>query len=164
MKRFVKWAAMVAIVIMLPIQFVRPALTNPVADPKFAMETVLHVPPDVSATLYRACGDCHSNRTEWPWYSEVAPTSWYVADHVNHGRKHVNFSAWVLRGGKEPKDSLVRLRMMCNQVKSGDMPLTSYLLIHWNSKLSSEDVNKICAWTDQEIRRLAAGSFDPTKD
>ncbi len=160
MKRIAKWVAIAAIIILAPIQFIRPLRTNPISDPRAAMQAELHVPPDVSATLQRACGDCHSNQTNWPWYSEVAPTSWFVTDHVNQGRRHINFSSWV-RPGKEPKDSEDRLKAMCNEVKSGGMPLTSYLLIHWNAKLSPEDIKLICAWTGEEIQRLGAGSTDP---
>ncbi|HLW98817.1 MAG TPA: heme-binding domain-containing protein [Candidatus Acidoferrales bacterium] len=160
MKRFIKWAAILAIVIFVPIQFVRPSRTNPAADPKLAIEMELQIPPDVSATLHRACGDCHSDGTHWPWYSEVAPTSWFVADHVNSGRRHINFSNWV-RPGKEPKDSEDRLTAICREVKSGAMPLSSYLLIHWSSKLSEGDKTQICAWTDEEIKRLMAGSTNP---
>jgi hypothetical protein len=160
MKRLVKRVAIGAIIILLPIQIIRPSRTNPATDQKFAMERELQLPPDISATLYRACGDCHSNNTHWPWYSEVAPVSWFVADHVNSGRRHINFSNWV-RPGKEPRDSEDRLKAMCREVKSGDMPLSSYLLIHWNSKLSEGDKTQICAWTDQELRRLSAGPPGP---
>ena len=73
----------------------------------------------------------------------------------------MNFSNWV-RPGKEPRDSEDRLKAMCREVKSGDMPLSSYLLIHWNSKLSEGDKTQICAWADQELRRLSAGPSGPT--
>lgn len=157
MKRSTKWAAVAVVVIFLLIQFDQPMRTNPVSDPALAMQTELRVPPDVAATLQRACDDCHSNQTRWPWYSYVAPTSWFVADHVNSGRYFINFSNWV-RPGKEPIDSEDRLKAMCEEVKSGGMPLSSYLLIHWNAKLSVGDVSLICNWTDQERQRLAASA------
>jgi hypothetical protein len=104
-------------------------------------------------TLQRACADCHSNETKWPWYSYVAPTSWFVVGHVNNGRRYINFSNWV-RPGKEPLDSIDRLKAMCRDVRKGDMPLTSYKLIHWNSWLSADDVDKICEWSEAEQKRL----------
>ena len=80
--------------------------------------------------------------------------SWFVIDHVNQGRSHLNFSEWV-RPMKEPVDTLDRLKAMCREVQSGGMPLSSYLWIHWNAKLSPDDVRKICDWTQQETLRLS---------
>ena len=108
-------------------------------------------------TLTRACADCHSNQTEWPWYAHVAPTSWFVVDHVDQGRSHVNFSTWV-HPGKEPKDSITRLRLMCREVQSGGMPLTSYELLHWHSWLSADDVKRICDWSEGEQKRLGGAA------
>ena len=123
-----------------------------------AMDRAIVVPleiPGAHAVGNKACADCHSNQTEWPWYSHIAPTSWFVVDHVNHGRRHINFSTWV-RPGHEPADSIDRLKAICREVKGGDMPLTSYELIHWRSWLSVDDVNKVCAWSEAEQKRLSA--------
>jgi hypothetical protein len=136
-------------------QFIQSSRTNPPFSPTQTMETIVNVPPDVHATLMRACADCHSNQTEWPWYSYVAPTSWFVVGHVDQGRSHVNFSSWP-HPGKEPKDSITRLRLMCREVQSGGMPLTSYELLHWHSWLSADDVKRICEWSEGEQKRLGA--------
>jgi hypothetical protein len=88
-----------------------PAHTNPAFSPGQTMETMIATPPDVHAILRRACADCHSDETNWPWYSYVAPTSWFVVGHVNHGRRFINMSTWV-RPGKEPVDSIDRLKAM----------------------------------------------------
>jgi hypothetical protein len=132
----------------------RPAHTNPSFPSEQTMETMIVTPPDVKATLRRACADCHSDETHWPWYSYVAPTSWFVVGHVNHGRRFINLSTWV-RPGKEPVDSIDRLKAMCGEVRKGEMPLTSYKLIHWNSWLSADDVRRICEWSEAEQRRLS---------
>jgi hypothetical protein len=105
---------------------------------------------DTEASLCRLPPD----ETHWPWYSYVAPTSWFVVGHVNHGRRFINLSTWV-RPGKEPVDSIDRLKAMCREVGKGDMPLTSYKLIHWNSWLSADDVHRICEWSEAEQRRLS---------
>ena len=156
MRRVLKWALIIAAVAFVAGQFVRPAQTNPPVDPNRALETIVHVPPHVAATLQRACKDCHSNETHWPWYASVAPTSWFVIDHVNHGRRHLNFSEWNRGPGKEPQDSIDRLRAMCREVQSGAMPLDSYLWIHWGAKLSADDVRRLCEWTEEERSRLSA--------
>lgn len=153
MRKAFKWILIVLLVGLVVAQFFPMARTNPPFTAAQTIDNVVNVPPDVHATLMRACGDCHSNETQWPWYSHVAPTSWFVVGHVDQGRRHINLSSWV-RPGKEPKDSIDRLKAMCDEVQSGGMPLTSYTLIHWNSKLSADDVKRICEWSNAEQKRL----------
>jgi hypothetical protein len=154
MRRVCKWAVVILAIAFVAAQFVRPARTNPAFASTQTIENIVNVPPDIHATLMRACGDCHSDQTVWPWYSHVAPTSWFVINHVNHGRRYINFSTWV-RPGKEPQDSIDRLKVICREVQAGRMPLTSYTLIHWSAKLSADDVKRICIWSQAEQQRLA---------
>jgi hypothetical protein len=155
MRKIFKWTVVILAIAFVAAQFIRPARTNPTFASTQTIENIVNVPPDVRTTLMRACGDCHSDQTEWPWYSHVAPTSWFVIDHVDSGRKHINLSEWV-HPGHEPADSIDRLKAMCREVQSGGMPLTSYLLIHWSSKLSADDVKRICEWSTEEQERLGA--------
>ena len=76
------------------IQFVRPARTNPSPIRRARSPRSYRITPAAAAVLERSCRDCHSNDTRWPWYSNVAPVSWWVIDHVDHGRSHLNFSDW----------------------------------------------------------------------
>ncbi len=155
MRKAFKWLAIILLIGFAAAQFRRPARTNPPFASTQTMETIVNVPPDVHAILTRACADCHSNQTEWPWYSYLAPTSWYVVGHVDHGRRFINLSTWV-RPGKEPQDSIDRLKAMCREVQKGNMPLTSYKLMHWHSWLSADDVKRICDWSDAEQKQLGA--------
>ena len=100
--------------------------------------------------MHRACFDCHSNATVWPWYSHVAPVSWLLADDVKKGRKEVNFSEW---GGYTQKRKLRKLKEICDQVKEGDMPLKKYVPLHPASKLSDADRAAICDWAKAEAKR-----------
>lgn len=86
----------------------------------------------------RACFDCHSNETRWPWYSHVAPTSWLVQNHVDEGRHELNFSEWN-RGSLEADEA-------AEAVRTGEMPPRSYLLLHPEARL-----------TDAEREQLARG-------
>jgi hypothetical protein len=149
-----KWVAVLLAVGFVAMQCRYPAHTNPAFSPGQTMETMIATPPDVHAILRRACADCHSDETNWPWYSYVAPTSWFVVGHVNHGRRFINMSTWV-RPGKEPVDSIDRLKAMCREVEKGEMPLTSYKLVHWHAWLSEDDVQRVCAWSEAEQRRLS---------
>jgi hypothetical protein len=101
------------------------------------------VPADVAAILDRSCRDCHSNNTRWPWYSHVAPASWLLIDHVNHGRSHLNVSEW---GRYDRPRRAELLKNSCELARKGAMPMPSYLLMHRAARLSPADVETLCAW------------------
>ena len=150
--RILEWLAIVLLLVLIGIQFVRPARTNPSADQSQSIEAHTQMPPEVAAILDRSCRDCHSNKTSWPWYSNTAPVSWWVIDHVNHGRTHLNYSEW----GKLTTDLRDRrLREICDEVMSGAMPLPSYLPMHSAAKLSEPDKKALCDWTEKERQRLS---------
>jgi hypothetical protein len=150
--KVLRWALLVLICAFVVAQFFGPARTNPAADPSQSIEAKLQVTPEVSAILDRSCNDCHSNKTRWPWYSHVAPVSWFVIDHVNEGRENLNFSEWAQY---DKPDGL--LRQICREVRAGAMPLSSYTPLHAGSEVSTEDRQKICAWTDAERARISEG-------
>ena len=159
MRRIFRGVLIFAGVMALAIQFVRPARTNPPVDPARRVHAAVEVPAEVSAILERACRDCHSNETRWPWYSHVAPASWFVIDHVNHGRSHLNFSEWNPPGAQLPAANVDDLLgAICKEVQAGAMPLPSYLLVHRRSRLSKTDVRALCSWTELERQRLASQS------
>jgi len=141
-----------ACVALVGAQLVPVAATNPPVEPGQTLEAVLPVPPEVTTILGRACQDCHSNRTVWPWYSRVAPVSWFLAYHVNEGRGELNFSEWG-RYAARRKDR--KLKEMCEQVTKGEMPLLSYTLGHPQAKLSDQDKRRVCQWTDA-VRKSGA--------
>jgi hypothetical protein len=150
-KRIVVWG----IVIFAVIQVIRPARTNPPIDPTREINTRLSVDPAVSSIFDRSCNDCHSNRTVWPWYSNVAPVSWFVINHVNGGRRHMNLSNWAAI----PPQRIPRiLDGMCKEVRSGGMPLNTYTPMHPQSKLSPADVDTICRWTGATLQNYSAAA------
>lgn len=102
------------------------------------------VRPEVHAILQRACKDCHSNDTDWPWYSRVAPMSWMLARHVEQGREKLNFSEWGFA-----RRSANEIAEICDAVSNNSMPLPGYLLVHGEARLSPQDVNVICSWADE---------------
>ena len=151
--RVLRWVVIVGVVCLIIAQFFGPAKTNPASDPAQAVESRLQVTPPVAAIIDRSCNDCHSNKTRWPWYSNVAPVSWFVIGHVNEGRQNLNFSDWG-RYTQSDVDGL--LKRMCREVKAGTMPLSSYTPLHPGSKPSAEDVKTLCAWTAAERARIAS--------
>jgi hypothetical protein len=150
--KVLKWLSVVVVVVLIGLQFVRPARTNPSVDPSQTIHAHLQVTPQVAAILDRSCQDCHSNSSRWPWYSNVAPVSWFVIDHVNHGRSHLNLSEW---GGLDNRKASKKLEEICEEVQDGEMPIASYTYVHWSAKLAPEDVKTLCEWTVAERARIA---------
>jgi len=112
-------------------QFIRPAHTNPpvVSEPPWDS-------PQTRELARRACFDCHSNQTAWPWYSRVAPVSWLVVGHVNEGREKLNFSDY---DGTEESDELV------DEIREGEMPLWDYKLAHAGARLTASEKDSLVA-------------------
>lgn len=154
-QKILKRTAIVVAMIFLGLQFIRPARTNPPVDEARTIFRQTAISSEVAAILDRACNDCHSNRTRWPWYSNVAPLSWFVADHVNVGRKGLNFSDWAQYNTEEQTGLL---KQMCREVKAGAMPLKSYLRLHGEAELSGEEVKALCDWAQRESLRLSQDS------
>ena len=149
--KVVKWVVIVLVCLFVLAQFKRPAKTNPAIDSAQALESHIQLDSKVAAILDRSCYDCHSNKTRWPWYANVAPVSWFVIDHVDEGRSHLNFSEW---GMYSPEEQKTHLGQFCELVTEGWMPLSSYTPLHPNAKLSDEDKKVICEWAAAERARL----------
>lgn len=148
--KVVKGASIALFILLLGAQVFRPERTNPAVDEAKTIQSRLHVPANVDAILKRACYDCHSNQTRWPWYSNVAPVSWWLVDHVNHGRSHLNFSEW---DQYDAKKAAHHLEEICEEVEAGAMPLPSYLPMHPQARLSAEEVRALCDWASAERQR-----------
>ena len=154
-----KWLKriVIALVVLLVIaQFIRPARTNPAVDP--AKE--LHAPQPAASILQRSCVDCHSNRTVWPWYAQLAPVSWLLADDVKDGRKEVNFSEWETF---TPRRHARKLQEICEQVEKHDMPPWFYVPLHPDAKLSDADRQTLCDWAKGERARVIAAHPEAAK-
>jgi hypothetical protein len=157
-KKWIKRIFVGGAILFLASQAIRPARTNPPIDPAQELTARLTVDPAVATILGRSCGDCHSNRTVWPWYSNVAPISWFVINHVDDGRSHMNFSEWA----QIPPAKVGRtLNRICKEVKSGDMPLSTYTPMHPGTKLTSADEDTICAWTAATSQNLPPPAKTP---
>jgi heme-binding protein len=122
-------------------QFFQPTRANPAAGPDSSFAAVARPPAEVVSIVKRSCGDCHSNDTVWPWYSHVSPASWLVAQDVQEGRVHLNFSEWRQFG---PEMARSRIREACEQVRDRKMPPWYYLPLHPAATLSQADIGTLC--------------------
>lgn len=126
------------------------AKTNPPTDPARAFPAVMKPPADVEALLRRACYDCHSNDTRWPWYADFAPVSFPVRNHVIDGRKHLNFSEW-LKPGETSFTRWSDLEDLGKAVADKSMPLFGYDWMHPEARLSQAERDRIAQWADSAI-------------
>ena len=125
----------------LSFQIIQVNQLNPQYDKKYEIKA----PKDVMAVFKRACWDCHSNDTVWPWYAKIAPFSWSIARHVNNGRAYVNFSTWK-KYTKDEKDK--KLEAIYRTIYAA-MPPPSYTKWHKEAKITKEDKKIIRDWTDK---------------
>jgi len=139
MKKFLKRALVVLLVVMVGIQFVPTNRDNP----PVASEITASGP--VKAVLERCCYDCHSNETSWPWYSHVAPFSWLIEDHVEVGRKQLNFSTW---GSLTRKQQKKMMEEILEEAGEGEMPPWDYTLLHGDAAPTEGDVNVLRKWVE----------------
>jgi len=100
--------------------------------------------------LVRACGNCHSNHTEWPWYSNVAPVSWWIARHVRKGRERLDLSEWETYSPWQRRD---KLESICGLISTGRMPPWLYNSMHPEAKLTETEKKAVCAWVKEEAMR-----------
>ncbi len=138
--------------VMVGMQFVGPARTNPPFDPANHLAHRVVIPADVATLLDRSCRNCHSYETAWPWYAYVAPVSWAVIGHVNEGRAHMNFSAWP----ESPEEGVALLDEVCGELEAGRMPLPSYTWIHRSAILSDAERTRLCRWANDTADQLLA--------
>jgi hypothetical protein len=151
------WLLLIALVV---IQFFHPKKNSHPGDQPNALAKLHPVPDDVKTILKKACNDCHSNNTVYPWYSKIQPVDWWLDDHVKDGKRGLNLDEL----GARP--AWLRYRKMeevMEQVKEGKMPLNSYTWIHKDAILTADEKAKITNWAqgvmDEMKQKLPADSL-----
>jgi cytochrome c551/c552 len=137
MKQWIKYSVGGLIAVFVGVQLVPVARVNPPERGQPA------APSSVQTLLQRACYDCHSNETRWPWYSHVAPLSFLIVRDVTEGRKELNFSIW---NQYEERRKTRKLKEIAEQIEKGKMPQWYYVSLHPNAKLSAADRALIIKW------------------
>lgn len=146
LRKDAKSGVLVLVAAVMVSQVIRIDKTNP------PLHSGAMVDPAVKPLLKKACYDCHSNETVWPWYSNVAPVSWLLGSDVNDGRKELNFSEWNAYAG-QTRDS--KLKAIAKEVDEKEMPPWYYAIMHRDSHLSPEERNAIKDWANAELRRTS---------
>jgi len=141
--KIVKIILLVLLVGLVGIQFFPTSRNQSDTIPKTDFMTVNQVPKKIENTIMNSCYDCHSNNTEYPWYNKVQPIAWFLEDHVEQGKEELNFNEWADYSSRR-KNS--KLKSIISQIQDGEMPLTSYTIIHGDAKLSEEQKKEVISY------------------
>ncbi|QIP11801.1 heme-binding domain-containing protein [Spirosoma aureum] len=141
------------LVILVVIQFIRPEKNQSTGVSPNDITTKYAVPANVQPVLKRACFDCHSNNTTYPWYDNIQPVSWWLNNHIKEGKDELNFSEFA---SYSPKKARHKLEEVGEAVTEGWMPLDSYLWIHHEAALKPEEAKLIADWASQLRSQIPA--------
>ena len=139
-RRLVRVGVGVVAAAAVAIQLVPVSRTNPPRN------GVVPAPEPAMAVLRKACWDCHSNETRWPWYAYVAPVSWRIADDVREGRHELNFTEWNRASARQRRRVADKV---WEEVSEGNMPLPRYVRWHPEARLSATDRAALQVWASQ---------------
>ena len=126
-------------------QFVQLPRNTGATEGPASIVAVHQVPAEVRSILRRACYDCHSNNTKYPWYASVQPVAWWLSHHVAEGKAEVNFSDFARYDAKR---AVRKLQSVADEVRERQMPLKSYLLMHAEAKQTDAEVARVAAWAE----------------
>jgi len=143
----------VLFIALLIIQFIHPKKNQAEGAQANFIGSVFPVPEKVKVILAKACNDCHTNNTNYPWYSNLQPVHWWMNNHILEGKKELNFDDYTNRS---LRFQYHKMEEIAEQVKEGEMPLESYTWLHKNAKLSDVEKNELIDWADGIRENLEA--------
>lgn len=138
----------IVLVAFVMIQFFPIDKTNPPVDKGMDFIGIKNIKPEIASTIRTSCYDCHSNETKYPWYSSIAPTSWWLKNHIDEGRSHLNFSIFATY---EPKRQIHKMEECVEMLEKHEMPLESYYLGHQDAKLTDAQRQELIKYFKTEI-------------
>lgn len=148
-----KRVIIIILVLLVAIQFIRPSRNQTTELSANDITKHYTVPDTVAAILKRACNDCHSNYTRYPWYTNIQPVGWWLQNHVNGGKDELNFSEF---GAYTAKRQSHKMENVAKQIQKGEMPLDSYLWIHKDAILSEGEKKVLIDWANGLSKEIAA--------
>jgi hypothetical protein len=129
--------------VLVVIQFIHPQKNQLPVDPEQQLVSRYQIPDSVNAILQKACMDCHSNNTRYPWYASLQPVAWWLDEHVRDGKKHLNFDEYTHRSLRY---QFHKMEETIEMVKEEEMPLPSYTWTHSEARLTKEERIAITRW------------------
>lgn len=150
MLKKIGWTLLIALV---TIQFIRPSKNQSSQEQPQAIQTKYPVPQHVASILKKACYDCHSNNTQYPWYSNIQPVYWWLNDHIQEGKRELNFDEYT---NKRLRYQYHKMEEVIEQVKEGEMPLNSYTWTHADARLTQDEKVALTQWAQGVMDTLKA--------
>ena len=135
----------VLLVALIIIQFIHPKKNKAEGEQINYIGNAFNVTNEVKAILAKACNDCHTNNTNYPWYINIQPVDWWMNHHVNDGKKELNFDEYI---NKNLRFQYHKMEEIDEMIKEGEMPLDSYTWIHKDAKLTEEEKSTLMNWAD----------------
>ena len=135
----------VLLVALIIIQFIHPKKNKAEGEQINYIGKAFNVPNNVKIILAKACNDCHTNNTNYPWYINIQPVDWWMNHHVNDGKKELNFDEYI---NKNLRFQYHKMEEIDEMIKEGEMPLDSYTWIHKNAKLTEKEKSTLMNWAD----------------
>lgn len=142
-KKIFQYSLLILVAALVIMQFFQIDKSSPEIVPAEDFLVAMNPPEDVKMLLENACYDCHSHHTVYPWYSNIAPVSWWLKDHVDDARKHLNFSIWTTYS---PKKAAHKLEECFEMVEETEMPMKSYLITHGEARITDAERLKLVGW------------------
>jgi Haem-binding domain len=152
-KKIFKKAMLVLLAALIIIQFIHPKKNKAEGPQPNYIGAKYAVPEDVKTILAKACNDCHSNNTRYPWYSMLQPVHWWLNKHLVDGKKHINYDEYT---NKPLRYQYHKMEETIEMVKEGEMPLNSYTWTHKDAKLTIEEKAKITGWAQSVMDTMKA--------
>ena len=141
------------LIILIVIQFIRPQKNIHPGPQPSDISTLYPVPADVDSLLVVACKDCHSNNTRYPWYNNIQPVAWFLDNHVKDGKQSFNLNEFATYPVARQYDKIEEIK---KQLDKGEMPLSSYTLIHKDAKLTDAQKEKVIGWSEGIRKQMEA--------
>ena len=157
----IKKIAYILLALLVIIQFIRPARNISTAESANHIGKKYTISASMAGILEKACYDCHSNNTVYPWYANVQPVGFWLDNHVKEGKGELNFSEFLTY---TPKKARHKMEDVVEQVKEGEMPLNSYTWMHKNAKLTQEERSAITIWADALAKQIALENNLPSSE
>lgn len=146
---------LVLLAALVIIQFIHPKKNKAEGPLPNYIGNSFTIPADVKTILAKACNDCHSNNTRYPWYANFQPIHWWLDKHIKNGKKELNFDEYTSRS---LRFQYKKMEEVIDEVKEGAMPLNSYTWVHKDAKLTIEEKAKITSWA-QSIRETLEAKY-----
>lgn len=153
MKKFLKTIGWLLLIALIVIQFFRPAKNLEKEISPNHISTKYSIPPDVNSILDKACYDCHSNNSRYPWYYNIQPVGMWMDDHIKEAKGGVNFSEYT---NKRLRYQYHKMEEVIELVKEGEMPIDSYTWTHKDAILTTEERSKLVNWAQTIMDTLEA--------